>query len=164
VAIAYSCINAASNTTAKSAGFENQGKLSGSESITLTPAIVPQGATAANYGFTCTTPPDSNTGQPPSVSGAQCSVQINSSSITIVVNPSKTRPGEQAQIAWVTTGMKECFISSPTDLDFTLRNASYPNPNGTAKTPSLTASTDFKLSCTTIGGVKKEATTRVAVE
>lgn len=149
LAIAYSC----SFGTASGDGFTASGQ---SGSATTTIAAPPSGTNAATYGVKCT---DNG-----NVSGAQCTVQINTPVIVLSAVPSTVSSGGTATIGWVTTGMNTCVISSPTDAAFTSSNAYNTSVNGSVITPALASTTEFDLNCTTDGGVAKAASTTVTVQ
>lgn len=67
--------------------------------------------------------------------------------------PESVKSGETVNLGWVTEGMKSCTISSPDLPAWTEENKSYTNVNGTVKSPVLTGTTRFELSCTTKAGV-----------
>lgn len=150
VAISYSCQNA---TDSSGGGFSTNDQLSGSASSTIT--TPPSGANTANYGITC-----DNSGQ---TASAQCSVQVNQPAIDLVANPQSVSNGGKATIGWVTAGMQSCVISSPDDANFTSANASNQSVSGVAQTDAITASTEFDLTCQTLGGQTKTAKTIITV-
>lgn len=126
-----------------------------SGSATVTVQAPPSGTNSASYGLTCT-----NNGQNAS---AQCHIQINQPAIDLVANPQSVPSGQTATIGWVTAGMKSCVISSPQDTSFTQQNASNTNVNGAAQSDALSSSTEFDLTCTTLGGQTKTASTVVTI-
>ena len=150
VAISYSCANA---TGSSGAGFTTNNQTSGSTSTVIT--APPSGTNTANFGLTCT-----NGSQ---AAGAQCSVQINQPAIVLVANPQTVPSGQPSSIGWVTAGMQSCVISSPQDATFTASNASNQSINGVAQTDAITQSTEFDLTCTTLGGQTKGASTILVV-
>jgi hypothetical protein len=150
VAIAYSCQNA---TGSSGSGFSTNNQTSGSASTTIT--TPPSGTNTATYGLTCTA-----NGQNAS---AQCSVQINQPAIDLVADPQSVQSGNTASIGWITAGMQSCVISSAQDSNFTTQNASITNVNGVAQTDPITASTQYTLTCQTLGGQTKTATTMVTL-
>jgi hypothetical protein len=150
VAISYSCENA---TGSSGAGFSTNNQQSGSATSTI--ATPPSGTNTANFGLTCT-----NNGQ---TASAQCSVQINQPAIDLVADPQYVQSGATASIGWVTAGMQSCVISSPTDLNFTEENAGNQSANGVAQTDAITANTEFDLTCQTLGGQTKTASTIVSI-
>ena len=115
----------------------------------------PSGTNTANLGLTCT-----NSGQ---VASAQCSIQINQPAIDLVADPQAVPSGATATIGWVTAGMQSCVVSSPQDQTFTQANAGDKNVNGVAQTDAITQSTEFLLTCQTLGGEAKSASTTVTV-
>jgi len=150
IAISFSCQNA---TGSSGAGFSTNNQISGSASSTI--AAPPAGENTANYGLTCT-----NNGQ---VASAQCSVQVNQPAIDLVADPQYVQSGATASIGWVTAGMQSCIISSPTDATFTANNSGDQNVNGVAQTDAITQNTQFNLTCQTLGGQTKEASTIVSI-
>jgi hypothetical protein len=150
VAISYSCQNA---TGSSGSGFSTGNQLSGSANATM--QSPPAGTNTANFGLTCT-----GSGQ---TASAQCSVQINKAAIVLVANPQSVTSGGTASIGWVTSGMQSCVISSPQDSAFTQQNANKTNVNGVAQTDPITQSTEFDLTCQTLGGQTKTASTIVSV-
>jgi hypothetical protein len=73
------------------------------------------------------------------------------------------KSGESSTIGWLTSGMQKCVVSSPDMPDFTAANASNTSVNGMATTSPLTDPARILLTCTTIGGATKSATTTVSV-
>jgi hypothetical protein len=127
--------------------------MSGSASVTL--SAPPAGTNTANFGIGCT-----NNGQSAT---ASCNVQVNQPAIDLVGDPQAVPAGDTASIGWVTAGMSSCIVSSPTDSNFTQQNASITNVNGVAQTDAITQKTEFDLTCTTLGGQTKTATTFITV-
>src|SRR5665213_241953 len=150
VAISYSCANA---TGSSASGFTTGNQTSGSTTTVIT--APPSGTNTANFGLTCTNGAQAN--------GAQCSVQINQAAIVLVANPQAVPSGQTSSIGWVTAGMQACVISSPDDSSFTTTNAGNLSVNGVAQTDAITGDTEFDLTCTTLGGLTKTASTIVSV-
>ncbi|HTR18504.1 MAG TPA: hypothetical protein VMH91_00795 [Candidatus Paceibacterota bacterium] len=150
VAMSYSCGNA---TGSSGAGFSTGNQTSGSTTTVIT--TPPSGTNTANFGLTCT-----NGSQ---ATGAQCSVQINQPAIVLVSNPKTVPNGQPSSIGWVTAGMQACVISSPQDAAFTASNANNQSVNGVAQTDGITGPTEFDLTCTTLGGQTRIASTTVSV-
>jgi hypothetical protein len=150
VAISYSCSNGGTST---GSGFSTNNQASGSASAVV--AKPPTGTNTANYGITCTDP----TGN---TSSAQCSVQVNQPSIVMIANPKSVASGQSSSIGWVTSGMQSCVASSPTDSTFTSQNANNLSVNGVAQTSPITSNTEYDLTCQTLGGQTKSASTIVS--
>lgn len=151
IAVSFACANSVASS---GSGFSTNNAMSGSATpVIQEPSI---GITTATYGLTC-----SKEGKTDS---AQCTISINKPSMVLIANPKNVESGEQANIGWITGGMEECSISSPTLSDFTSENAGNTATSGVAKTPALTEDTEFELSCTTKSGLVKVAKTTVVVE
>jgi hypothetical protein len=150
IAISFSCGNADSSA---GSGFDTGGKTFGSATTTL--SNPPAGATAATYSLQCR--------NRSAATQTQCSVQITRPSIILVANPKIVTAGASSTIGWLTTGMQSCIISSPDSQQFTAENATNKSISGAAVTPPLNSSANFVLSCTTLGGSAKQATTTVQV-
>lgn len=114
------------------------------------------GSNIANFGLTCT---DKGL-----TSSTSCTVQAAKPAIVLVANPKSVELGEKASIGWVTASMKECIISSPSQPNFTAENAGKKNANGVATTDPINGATNFLLTCTTVGGNTREATTTVVIK
>ena len=149
LAITWGC----SLGTSVGSGFSTGGARSGSATTTL--AAPPLGTNVVSFGLTC-----SNKGL---TAHASCEVQVAKPAIVLVANPKSVESGSTSQIGWVTSGMEECVVSSPQQSDFTARNADLTNVNGTAETSPVTQATTILLTCTTLGGNTREATTTVSV-
>ncbi len=147
LAISYSCASG----VAVGGGFTATTSPSGTATTTI--ATPPAGKNTATYTLTCTSGG--------ATTGAQCSVQVAVPSIVLVANPKSVASGEKSIIGWITTGMKSCVVSSPSDSDFTTRNSSNTSVSGTAETSSITSTQDYVLNCQTIGGGARGATTTV---
>lgn len=147
LAISYSCASG----TAVGGGFTATTSPSGTATTTI--AAPPAGKNTATYTLTCNASG--------ATTGAQCSVQVAVPSIVLVANPKSVASNETSIIGWITTGMKSCVVSSPSDSDFTTRNSSNTSVSGTAETSPITATRDFVLNCQTIGGGTRSATTTV---
>lgn len=149
VSVGYSCINAASS---QGNGFDTGGALSGTSTVTIqTP---PQGANTATYGITCVNGTLTAT--------QQCSIQISQPSIILVANPQTVNQNDTTTIGWVTSGMQSCVVSSPEQSDFTVRNENNTSINGVASSSPITVVTHFVLTCQTLGGNARSATTTVS--
>ena len=148
--ISYACQN---STGSIGGGFYTGGQLSGSTSTII--AIPPAGYDTATYSLGCS---NGN-----ATVGAQCSVQINNPQIILTASPNTVILGATSTIGWVTSGMQSCVISSPDLPDFTAQNANHTSVNGVAVTPSLTVSARMLLSCKTLAGGTRQATTTVTV-
>jgi hypothetical protein len=81
----------------------------------------------------------------------------------MITNPKIVKSGDSALIGWVTAGMQSCVVSSPDDHDFTGRNANNTSPSGAATTSPITATSNYRLDCTTLAGGTKTATTTVSI-
>ncbi len=117
---------------------------------------LPLGASAQNISLTCAS--QGQQSQP-----AVCSIQVGNPAIVMVVNPNEIAAGADANIGWVTVGMQSCTISSPSLPEFNAANAANTSPSGVAKSPALSSDTSFVLSCTTLAGQTKTASTTVSV-
>lgn len=157
VPISFSCKNLGSGAgmgTSAGTGFSTNGAPSGS----ATPVIQsPQlgSNNTVTYGLTCSKQGKTDT--------AQCTVQINRPWISLVAIPEGVKSGEEANIGWITNGMEECTVSSPTLNSFTAENANNTSVSGVAKTPPLTQDASFVLSCTTKAGGTKNAEIEVKI-
>lgn len=152
IAISYACRNSA---TSGGTGFSTGNQLSGSATPVIEAPVIGSNDTV-KYGLTCSKAGKTDT--------AECVVKINKSSIVLISNPVEVVSGGDANIGWVTSGMDECTISSPTLSGFTAENAGNTSTSGVAKTPPLTQDTKFVLSCTTKAGATKTAETTVKVQ
>jgi hypothetical protein len=149
VAISFACQNAnASGGT----GFSTGGALSGTATTTITAPSL--GTNTVTYGLLCSSQGVSN--------NAQCTVNVNKAAIVLVANPKTIESGNEANIGWITSGMDSCVISS-TNEAFTSANASSTNVSGSAKTPALTRTESFVLTCESKTGATKAASTTVTV-
>ncbi|HWO07700.1 MAG TPA: hypothetical protein VNM40_03935 [Candidatus Paceibacterota bacterium] len=150
VGISFACQN---SSTSGGTGFSTGGALSGSATTTVSAPSL--GQHTITYGLNC-----SNQGV---VHSAQCTININKTGIVLVANPKTVQSGAQSNIGWVSSGMDACVISSPTLPAFTAEHASSTNVSGTVKTPALSASATFVLTCQTKTGATKTASTTVSV-
>lgn len=148
IAISYGC----SSGTAVGQGFTTSGN-SGSAEVTLTSPGA--GISTVNYGLTCT-----NQG---TTESKQCTVRINKPSLIFVANPKVINSGERSALGWVTAGIESCVVSSPDNATFTSENAGNAKKSGTVYSPTLTADTTFVLSCTTLSGGTRTASTTIDV-
>ena len=149
VAITWGCSAGVSTAS----GFSTGGALSGATSRVVT---APSGSTnTVAFGLVCSNQSLS--------SSASCTVQVTKPAIVLVANPDSVPLNDKATIGWVTSGMEKCTVSSPDQLDFTERNASRTNINGVAETSPVTETTDILLTCTTLGGNVREATSTITV-
>ena len=147
--IAWGCANANQSTAI---GFDTQGSLSG---VTTTP---PMGTTSpVTYSIMCS---DSR-----ATTTASCSIQVAQPILVFVANPDKVTSGSYANLGWVTTGasMQACRVSSPDFPDFTALHANDTATNGVLRTPPLTATSQFVLTCLTVNGSVKVSTTTVSI-
>ena len=142
-----------STGTAVGSGFSTGAVRSGSATTTL--STPPTGANHISFGLVCT-----HEGQSAS---ASCDVQVGKPAIVLVANPKSVTSGGTSQIGWVTSGMKECTVSSPDQADFTSSNAARTNANGVAESSPVTGETDFLLTCMTVGGNTRSASTTVSI-
>lgn len=151
IAITYACTNA---TASRGGGFDSLSQASGSATAVIqTP---PSGTNTATYSIMC-------------INGSlttsdQCAIQVGKPTIALAAVPQSVASGDISSIGWVTTGMQACTLSSPQQADFTTANASNQSVNGMATSSPITASTDFVLTCTTVGGATKVASTTVTLK
>ncbi|MCE9541818.1 hypothetical protein K8R03_04675 [Candidatus Kaiserbacteria bacterium] len=151
VTMSYSCGN---SVKSQGQNFSTLGALSGS---TSTPILsLPQGATTADFGVACI---DSQNRYATST----CSVQVARPNIVLAANPKTVASGGVSLIGWTTSGMSSCVVSSPDSSVFTSRNANATSTTGAATTTPVTADMRVVLTCTTLGGNTKRATTTVNV-
>lgn len=149
VAISFACQNA---NTSGGTGFSTGGALSGTTTaIVAAPSL---GSHTTSFGLLC-----SNQGV---TNSAQCTVNVNKAAIVLVANPKSIASGKEANIGWITSGMESCVVSS-SNAAFTAANASSTNVSGSAKTPALTQTSSFFLTCATKTGATKTASTTVTV-
>ena len=149
IAITWGCSAGVSTAS----GFSTGGALSGATSMAVS---APSGSTnTVAFGLVCSNQSLS--------SSASCTVQVAKPAIVLVANPDSVPLNDKATIGWVTSGMEKCTVSSPDQLDFTERNASRTNINGVAEMSPITETTDILLTCTTLGGNVREATSTVTV-
>lgn len=154
VSIAFSCTNAVSST---GTNFTTGGQLSGTVDTTVQKP--PNGINTIDYGVTCT----AQNGQ--TATAPVCQVEINQPLIVMVTVPAAVKANEKSSVAWVTRGMSSCAISSPDLPAFTEENKNIKNVNGTVpKTPALTQSTQFTLTCQTKGGEQRTETRTIQVQ
>ncbi len=151
VGFSFSCGNASGST---GTGFNTNGAISGNSSTTIT--TLPDGQNTATYTLTCV-----NQGV---TASSQCKVQVSKPGIVLVTNPQHVKSGETATIGWITAGMQSCVISSPDQTDFSLKNASITNVNGTATTMPITKTSRFLLDCQTLGSDTRQASTTVTIK
>jgi len=149
IAITWGCSAGVSTAS----GFSTGGALSGA---TSTAVSAPSGSTnTVAFGLVCSNQSLS--------SSASCTVQVAKPAIVLVANPDSVLLNDKATIGWVTSGMEKCTVSSPDQLDFTERNAARTNINGVAETSPITEMTEILLTCTTLGGNVREATSTISV-
>jgi hypothetical protein len=151
IAVSFACAN---SSVSAGNGFSTNNQLSGSATPVIAEPTI--GTSNAIFGVTCSKEGKTDT--------AQCTVAINKTSMVLIANPKNVESGRQANIGWITSGMQECTISSPTLSDFTSENAGNTATSGVAKTPALADDAEFELSCTTKSGVVKTAKTTVEVD
>jgi len=149
VAVSYACQN---SSTSVGSGFSTGGALSGSSVVTV--AAPSFGQHTVNYGLTC-----SREGKTHS---AQCTIDVNKAAIVLVAVPKTVASGGAANIAWVTSGMEYCTISTTGTGTSTISATSTPTAGSISSGP-LTITTDFGLTCETKNGMMKAATTTVEV-
>jgi hypothetical protein len=150
IAISFACQGSLASS---GTGFTTNNQMSGSATPIITAPTL--GSDTVTYGLTC-----SNQGK---TDAAQCTVQINKPSIVLVANPKNLHTGEDANVGWITNGMDSCVVSSPTLAGFTADNANNTDVSGVVKTPALSQTTKFMLSCTTHAGGTKTAEAIVEV-
>ena len=148
ITISYSC----SAGTATATGFST----SGGSPVTVVATDPPAGTNTANFGLTCVNHNLQST--------AQCSVQEGRPSLVFLAVPSTITSGANSSIAWTTSGMKTCVVSSPDLSQFTLNNANSTAVNGAVSTGALATTTNFAIHCITVGGNTKDATVQVVVQ
>lgn len=146
--LTYSCAQG----TASGNGFTAS---SSSGVATTTIATPPLGANTATYSLTCS--------NGTATSGAQCSVQVSQPNIVLVANPATVSAGNTSLLGWITTWMRSCIISAPADAAFTAQNASNTSVSGSVQTPALQRTTEFDLTCTTLSGNTRIASTTVMI-
>lgn len=151
IAISFACSGATGST---GGGFSTQDATSGSTTTVI--ATPPAGATTITYGVTCRN--QSLTAR------AECSVQIAKPTIVLLVNPKVVPSGEASTVGWITSGMQACTVSSPQMPGFTTQNASKKNVNGVATTSPITRETQVVLTCDTLGGGTRVASTTIYLE
>lgn len=151
VAISFACTNA---NTSVGTGFSTGNQMSGSGTPVVGAPMLGSD-NKVTYGLTCSKEGKTDT--------AECTVEINKTSIVLVANPQKVESGKEANIGWITHGMESCTISSPDLSGFTSENTGKTAVSGVAKTPALTTEARFLLSCTTKAGGTKTAETKVEV-
>ena len=150
IGFTYACTN---STTSTGSGFSTNNLMSGTATSTL--AAPPAGTNQATYTLACSDGTNS--------AGASCTVQVSTPKIVLVANPASVTSGDFTSIGWTTSGMKACVISSPQDTAFASLNANNTSINGMAPTSAITQKTDYVLTCTTLGGATKIATTTVSI-
>lgn len=148
VAISYACQNA---TLSSGTNFSTNGALSGSAIETISPSMT----SSQVFSLRCTNESATHV--------AQCSVQINKTSIAFVANPSVVQKGKGTSLGWVTSGMSSCVVSSASLPVFTADNENNTSPAGVAQTGPLTSNTVFDLTCTSKSGAVKKVSTTVEV-
>jgi hypothetical protein len=146
----YKCTNSNAST---GSGFNTNNQMNGTASTAL--AMPPAGTNQATYTLACSNGSASV--------GASCTVQIATPKIVLITNPSTVASGEATAVGWTTSGMKACIISSPQDTTFASLNANNTSINGEATTSPISQKTDYVLTCTTLGGATKIATTTVNI-
>lgn len=152
VAISFACTNA-TGSKGEGDGFNTNDQTSGSRSVEI--AEPPANAKGINFRLTCR---NQNL-----TAHAECAVQIARPTIVLIANPLTVEENEASSVGWVTSGMQSCVVSSPQMPSFTTRNASSTAINGVATTSSITEKTDVVLTCETIGGTQKRATTTITL-
>jgi hypothetical protein len=151
VAVSFACANSVASS---GNGFSTNNQMSGSATPTIEVPTI--GTTNAIFGVTCSKDGKTDT--------AQCTIAINKTSMVLIANPKNVESGAQANVGWVTSGMQECTISSPTLASFTTENAGNTATSGVAKTPTLVEDTEFELTCTTKSGDTRSAKTTIVVD
>lgn len=154
VSISWSCTGAASSA---GTGFSTGGLLA--SSTTITAATIGLGKSVdTTYGLSCT---DAQS----QVVTTQCVVKTVNPWITFVSVPKDVQSGGKSTLGWITGGMQGCTVSSRDYAGFTAEHAGpdKKKPNGSVSTPELTRTSTFWLTCTTIGGSTKEASTTIGV-
>lgn len=152
VALSFSCGNS-TGSTGSGPNFNTENKTSGSATALVeTP---PAGATGITYALTCRN--ETVTAR------AECAVEIAKPAIVLVANPKAVASGATSRVGWVTSGMQSCIVSSPQMPAFTTQNASSTVVNGSATTSPITVDTTVVLTCETIGGATKAASTTITI-
>lgn len=147
--------------TSTGSGFATNGARTGTATTTLEKAEPLASASrlyTKTFSLVCTNQGLTGT--------ASCSVQVAQPWVSLVANPDEVDSGEKTAIGWVTAGMKEngCVISSPNQPDFTDREKDTPRSSGVAESLPITANTQFVLTCTTVGGNTRTASTTVLIK
>lgn len=147
--IVWGCGN---STWSSGTGFETSGIPSGTALVTISSTTSP-----ATYSIAC--------GNAIATTSAACALSIKKPEILFVANPSSVSSGEYANLAWVTTtgGMQSCRVSSPDHASFTTEHAQDTAVSGVVRTPSLSATSRFVVTCVTHGGALQTASTTVVV-
>lgn len=152
VALTFACANA-TGSTGGGAGFDTNNETSGSRNVKI--ENPPSSASGINFGITCR---NQNL-----TAKAECAVQIARPAIVLLANPRIVPSGELSRIGWVTSGMSSCIVSSPQMPGFTQQNANNTSVNGVATTSPITRDTTVVLTCQTLGGGTKAASTTITV-
>lgn len=152
VALSFACSNA-TGSTGSGLAFSTDNRTSGTTTVALTNP--PEGARGVTFGLACTN--QNLTGR------AECEVELVRPLIALVATPKNVTSGEASRVGWTTAGMQSCVISSPQMPGFTMQNAEKKTVNGTATTSPLTRDTTVVLTCQTIGGNTKVASTTITV-
>lgn len=149
VSISYTCANASKS---EGTNFSTGGALSGSTKATLGGT-----ATTSTYSLACTNDKSET-------ATASCTVQVAHPTIVLVANPASVEAGKKSVIGWVTSGMQSCVVSSPDSPLFTTQNAGKTATTGSAQTPPIAAPMRINLTCQTVGGGTRTASTTVTLK
>jgi len=152
VALSFSCGNA-TGSNGSGLTFDTGNKTSGTTTVSV--VNPPEDARGVTFGLACTNQ---------NLAGrAECAVELVKPLIVLTTNPKNVTSGEMSRVGWVTSGMQSCVVSSPQMPGFTTQNANNTSVNGTATTSSLSRDTTIVLTCQTIGGNTKAASTTITV-
>jgi|GEM_PF-3636580 len=151
VALSFACRN---SNASGGTGFSTGNQMSGSATPVIESPTL--GSSVAKYALTCSKEGKTDT--------AECTVQINKTSIVLIANPKTVRSGGEANIGWITSGMESCRLwSSTLNQEWEGEGGNTANTSGVAKTPALMEDAHFQLDCTTKAGGTKTAETTVTV-
>lgn len=152
VAISFSCGNSTGSTGAGE-GFTTDNATSGARTVAI--KNPPSSAKGINFGLTCR--------NQSRIARAECSVEIARPHIVLVANPQAVASGESSRVGWITSGMQSCTISSPQMPGFTTQHANNKSVNGSATTSPVSRDTTVVLTCTTVAGGTKAASTTITI-
>lgn len=147
IAVSYSCSRA---TTATGSGFSTGSALSGSTTVTASTT-----ASKIDLSLTCVRAELSHI--------AGCSVAVIRPTIIVSATPNPVRPGGIANVAWASTGMESCTLSSDDLPEFTEREKNGTRTSGVASTTPIHATSTIDVVCATAGGKSKTASVTIGV-